>query len=467
MIHKFVTCKSIFLKPYQAINKPNVHSTSFRVISSIVSAGACSRYVYSNCDKREYSTISTISSPDISNSTFNTPAHISIPNINKYLSRRQLQTNFGECPTFSLFPPSDIITTTNKSLGDVSVAVKSRLNDVSNGTIFVLDVCEGDFGSRANFGRGNNAEALLQPWCLSSYDIFLRRLMNIAVNSLNRSFIDSLCVVGSVDCTDLTEKCTNKNPSVNEERADLIDAVRVQHQRTSHLVQTVYESAFAVNQHATKIYMVNGDHNHMTGIVEGYVKATENKQRPVDKPIIVYLDLHADSRPPEDGPHSGTWICDVYNNNLVAGAYCVGLNPLANTDLTIKNLDKYGVKYRDFCWDNIKLSGSTDGDALIKMARDISNEIKVKYGGRSSNPPVILSICGDSVLHLPSSAGTGTIGYEAEDVYKFINIVCGECNVVGLTVAELKTSLGTPSNINLVGEFLTQCLFTYHKSSKT
>ena len=96
---------------------------------------------------------------------------------------------------------------------------------------------------------------------------------------------------------------------------------------------------------------------------------------------------------------------------------------------------------------------------MEQAACEIANKIKL------TNPssPVIVSVCGDSVLHLPSSAGTGTIGYEASEVYRFLSIICSSCNVSCVTVAELKTSL-SPSAAPLVGEFLTQCLLLFHSS---
>ena len=68
------------------------------------------------------------------------------------------------------------------------------------------------------------------------------------------------------------------------------------------------------------------------------------------------------------------------------------------------------------------------------------------------------------MLHLPSSAGTGTIGYTADEVYGFVSVMCRQLReaVVCLTVAELKTSLN-PLSAPLVGEFLTQCLYLYHE----
>lgn len=136
----------------------------------------------------------------------------------------------------------------------------------------------------------------------------------------------------------------------------------------------------------------------------------------------------------------------------------MGLNALANSGPTIQNLDDYGAVYRDYTWDRIKSGDSSLETAAIEIARDITG----RYG---SDVPVILSICGDSVLGLPSSAGTGAIGYSADDVYRFIALVSRRCKVCSLTVAELKTSL-QPTSSALIGEFLTQCLHIYHENSK-
>jgi hypothetical protein len=116
-----------------------------------------------------------------------------------------------------------------------------------------------------------------------------------------------------------------------------------------------------------------------------------------------------------------------------------------------------GAVYRPYTWDAIK-AGET---SLIQAAREISTDIAKKYG---SKRPVIVSICGDSVLHLPASAGTGTVGYSADEVYSFISVMAKKCQVSCLTIAELKTSL-SPSAAPLIGEFLTQCLFAYHRNS--
>jgi hypothetical protein len=131
------------------------------------------------------------------------------------------------------------------------------------------------------------------------------------------------------------------------------------------------------------------------------------------------------------------------------------LNPLANSSLTINNLALADAIYEPYTWDHIK-----SGDiSFPQIAQEVIHEIHSKH----PNSPVILSICGDSVLHLPSSAGTGTIGYSADEMHAFVSSICKSLPVVCFTIAELKTSLN-PSAAPLVGEFLTQSLFTFQRS---
>lgn len=137
----------------------------------------------------------------------------------------------------------------------------------------------------------------------------------------------------------------------------------------------------------------------------------------------------------------------------------VGINPLSNSELTLDNLDTHGAVYRPYTWDCIKAGEMTLGRA----AADISTDIARKYG---SDAPVVVSICGDSVLHLPASAGTRTVGYSADEVYAFVSVLSKQCRVSCLTVAELKTSLD-PAAAPAVGEFLTQCLRVYHRNSNS
>ena len=175
-----------------------------------------------------------------------------------------------------------------------------------------MDMGESDFGSRANFGRGND-QAALSAGCDTSYASFLRRLSNVAVNRLNRNFSESTCVLGSIDCDDLSVDCMDLSATEPSQRARLIRAVGEVEQRGTALVGTVLGSASNA-----RVYLVNGDHDHMTSAVGGViargkygaVDEVDGSQQPV-RPAVVYLDLHADSRPLADGPHSGTWCSQI------------------------------------------------------------------------------------------------------------------------------------------------------------
>lgn len=365
--------------------------------------------------------------------------------VKRYLSRRPMQRNVGELDTFLLGEDTSVRDAESWADLDRKIAVRA-----DSSTIFVVDSSADDFGSRANYGRGH-VMAEIQAGCLTSYEVFARRLMNVAINRLNEDMARSLCLVGSVDSADLSLRCLNLHASQGlEQREILIDAVKKHHQRLTDVLSRLF-SCHKRGQ-AKGVFLVNGDHNHMLSAIGGVYSGTGLK------PVIVYVDLHADSRPVEDGPHSGTWCSEAFRNQWVQQAYAVGLNALANSGPTLDNLDAHGAVYSEYTWDKLK-SGET---SLEAAAEEIATNIQMKFG---PEVPVILSICGDSVLHLPSSAGTGTIGYSADEIYKFVSQVCRRCCVLCLTVAELKTSL-QPSAAPLVGEFLTQCLHIYHHNSR-
>ena len=181
--------------------------------------------------------------------------------------------------------------------------------------------------------------------------------------------------------------------------------------------------------------------------------------------------------PAEDGPHSGTWCCEIHDNDMVDSVYCVGLNPLSNSGPTVANLDRHGVVYEPYTWDAIKsgeMSMRTAADDVVANIRLRCGAMQGAAAGAAGAagatgsvaatplPPIILSICGDSVLNLPASAGTSHVGYSSDEVYSFIARVCSQVPVSMLTVAELKTSL-EPSKSALVGEFLTQALLLFQK----
>ncbi len=63
------------------------------------------------------------------------------------------------------------------------------------------------------------------------------------------------------------------------------------------------------------------------------------------KPIVIYLDFHSDARRLADAPHSGTWISECYDLDMIEKTYCIGLSLLANNDQAMDNMDKHGVSY--------------------------------------------------------------------------------------------------------------------------
>ena len=407
---------------------------------------------------------------------------------------RALQTNFCEQSTFcspapltSMDEVADYVTkrsgvgggssssssssnsSSSSSSGDVS---GSGSGSAKEDVVYVLDMGESDFGSRANFGRGHDHSALAAG-CATSYDTFLGRMANAACNKLNQALADAVCVLGSVDCSDLSAKCLGLCASDPASRAELITAVQEVQRRSAAIVQTVYGAAVAAAATGTcvrgslpKFYLVNGDHDHMTTAVGGLYAGTGLK------PVVVYVDIHADSRPPEDGPHSGTWCCEIHDNEWVDSVYCVGLNPLSNSGPTVANLDRYGVVYEPYTWDAIKSGEMSMHAAADDVVARIRHRVTLGIGSdggagaagvaASLLPPVILSICGDSVLNLPASAGTSHVGYSSDEVYAFIARVCSQVPVSMLTVAELKTSL-EPGKAALVGEFLTQALLLFQR----
>ena len=369
-------------------------------------------------------------------------SYLKVPKISNILKARPLQTHLCEQPSFC--PPSPL-----ETLEDIKGYVSAH--DKAN--VYVVDFGESDFGSRANFGRGHNHE-VLAAGCPTSFDSLLSRLGNSPVNKLNTAFADSLCVLGSVSCQDLALRCKDFTASIPEERSVLIECVREARRRGTAILTTVFQS---VRPGHAQVYLVNGDHDHMTTAV-GSLYAVYKV-----KPVVINVDLHADARPSEDGPHSGTWCSEIFESEWARTAYCVGLNPLSNSQSTINNLDQHGVVYSPYTWDRLKSGDVT----LAQAAHDITDEI-LDHALSSEHPggelpPIILSICGDSVLGLPSSAGTDMVGYSVDDVYAFIAGICRRVPVSCLTVAEAKTSLN-PHRASCVGEFLTQTLFLYQLS---
>ena len=306
---------------------------------------------------------------------------------------------------------------------------------------------------------------------------------------MNSSFGNDIRLLGSIHSPDLVSNCMNKTPYIIEDRNILKEAVRIHHNRLSSIISIIYQfykSQQQQQQQLTypRVYLINGDHNHMLsaiqGVTDGLSSYSNNNQQSsqIIRPIVIYIDLHADSRPIEDGPHSGTWCSEAHANGWIEQvntnkkidfspfnfnqnsflflfkAYCIGLNPLANSQLTLENLENSGTIYQRYTWTEIKSKNIT----FNQIGNEIIHDIQTKF---SLNHPIILSICGDSVLHLPSSAGTNTIGYSSDSIYEVISLLIQQLNVTCFTVAELKTSLN-PSQASNIGEFLTQCLFLYH-----
>lgn len=99
------------------------------------------------------------------------------------------------------------------------------------------------------------------------------------------------------------------------------------------------------------MFYINGDHNNMANIISGWNQAKSQK------PIVINLDFHSDARKSEDGPHSGTWLSDAYQREEVQHTYIVGLSLLTNSETCIENLEKFGVTYRPYTWDEIQMRG--------------------------------------------------------------------------------------------------------------
>ena len=122
-------------------------------------------------------------------------SYLRVPDVSKFLNARPLQDAFGEQPSF--YPPSELFTL---------ASIEQYVSAQKKNSVYIVDLGESDFGSRANFGRGHNHEAFTAG-CPTSFDSLLSRLVNIPCNELNTALADSLCVLGSVDCQDLTSRC--------------------------------------------------------------------------------------------------------------------------------------------------------------------------------------------------------------------------------------------------------------------
>ena len=198
----------------------------------------------------------------------------------------------------------------------------------------------------------------------------------------------------------------------------------------------------------------------MANIVTGLYQARGQK------PIVINLDFHSDARLTKDGPHSGTWLSDGYQRSEIHHTYLVGMSLLTNSDACIENLERFGVTYRDYTWDEIQMRGGSRV-AISAITEEIIEDVKKKVG---KDHPVIFTIDGDTVCGLPCSAQNEVVGYPPEDVYPMVARFSKELNVVCFNIAELKPSLDKGKN-NAVGEFLVNNLFLYAqtliKKSKT
>lgn len=79
----------------------------------------------------------------------------------------------------------------------------------------------------------------------------------------------------------------------------MINSLQQLDQRSRRIVKTVFDAN-------SKLYYMNGDHNNMGYIIGGFYQSR------MVKPVVVYLDVHSDARLKEDGPHSGTWLTEVF-----------------------------------------------------------------------------------------------------------------------------------------------------------
>lgn len=253
-------------------------------------------------------------------------------------------------------------------------------------------------------------------------------------------------LLGSVDITDITSKCQNLNPAVPEQRKILVAGLEELDLRSSRIVKTVFDSG-------SRLFYMNGDHNNMGYIVGGFYQSR------LQPPVVIYLDVHSDARVKQDGPHSGTWLSEIFARGECRQAYVIGLSLLANSEAAISNLDSNNVSYRQFAWDEIQRKGGA-GRALPQMTQEIIDEVRRRFG---KSHPVILSICADTVCGLPSSAANEVVGYPAEDVYPMMSRFIEELNVECLNVSELKPSLDMTKN-NASGEFLQYSLYLYAQS---
>lgn len=339
---------------------------------------------------------------------------------------REGETRFGQL--VGQFPTAEKTLNSPEAVGNyVSDIVSAQPK-----TLFTLDASQDDFGARANLGRGNTHASAPTAW-----DAFLDKFANIPINRDNTMLLNRIHLLGSLNLTDLTSVEAN---SSTPNQAELCQQVEAVHKRAADMVKSIFTAA-----PNSQLAYLNGDHNNMRALVTGFHQATGTK------PVVVYLDLHADCRPETPGPHSGNWHTALQEAGLIEHAYLVGMNPMSNNQTTVDNLSKYQIDYKDFSWPALLDAGKTVADSAQEIVKDIHE----RYDGK----PVIVSICGDSVSLLPASAGNTVVGYDANSVYRFINTL-SSLDVRALNIAELKPSL-SPNGAAATAEFLTQALYCF------
>jgi len=346
-----------------------------------------------------------------------------------YTKERKNQTQIGELR--NLFIKSEKPITT-KIIGQ---AIKSKKLTTDN-LFTLIDLSQDDIGSRANFGKGHLGNVY-------AFKSFLEKLSNHPYNKLNSIYINSLLLVGSLDLTDLISKCQNKNPYIPEQRKVLISSVNEIDERTQAVCKEIYESG-------SNLICLNGDNNITYSLIASLYKSFNKKV------ILIYLDIHSDCRDPDDGPHSGTWVSQAYENNFIEKSFLVGFSELHNNDTCVDNLIKYNVDFKDFTCQRIQ-SGKT---TIQSCVNEIIKCVKTKY----LDLPVVLCIDGDSVCNLPASAGNSYVGFSCFDIYPMIYNLSNELNVKAIHIAEIKPSLDL-SKEQAVGEFLMQSTYQYLQGS--
>jgi histidine ammonia-lyase len=349
-----------------------------------------------------------------------------------YTKERNNQIQIGESQDLvcSLIKNDEPITT--EFLTEKLKAKKENSNNV----FALVDLSQDDIGSRANFGRGHSSS-------LSPFKCFLEKLSNHPINRMNYDYINSLYLLGSLDLSDLLSECKDKNPNIPEERKTLISAVEEIDRRT----QVICDAILATG---SSVICLNGDNNNTLSLIASSYKNYKQKV------VVIYLDIHSDCRDPNDGPHSGTWVTQGYNNNWIEKTFLVGFSELHNNETCVENLLKNKVEFRDYTCQKIQ-SGQT---SIKSVVEDIINNVKTNY----KDNPVVLCIDGDTVSGLPASAGNTVVGFPAFDVYPMIYRISSELNVKAYHIAELKPSLDATKE-SAVGEFLVQATYLFLKGS--